>query len=77
VVVSGSTERSGQISTCGVNGLPLVFKVDSSGDFCDQNRCEILGPAFFVDAQIIDFSHLDSIAFDTSEDWNTGDACYE
>jgi hypothetical protein len=30
-----------------------------------------------VDAQIIDFSHLDSIAFDTSEDWNTGDACYE
>ena len=77
MVVSGSAERSGQISACGVNGLPLVLKVDSAGDLCDQNRCEILGPAFFVDTQIIDFGHLDFIAFDTSEDRHTGDAGYE
>jgi hypothetical protein len=30
-----------------------------------------------VDTQIIDLGHLDFIAFDTSKDWNTGDACYE
>ena len=66
MVISGPAKRCGQISSCSVNCLPLIFKVDSSGDFGDQDWCEVLGSVFFVDAQIINFGHLDFIVFDKS-----------
>lgn len=61
---------SGQSSAAGVDSLPLVTKVDSASDFLDQERSKALGSELLVDAQEVNFSHINLVAIDNHLDWN-------
>jgi hypothetical protein len=64
VVVSSSAKRGWEVSTCSVDGLPLVFEVNPTGNFGDQDRGQVLCAVLFVNAQIVDLSHLDLVVLD-------------
>ena len=75
VVISGSAERSWKSSTWSVDSLPLVSKIDSSGDFSDENRSHFFLSVVLMNTQVVDFGHLNLIIFDMCKYWysrNTG-----
>lgn len=74
MVISGSAERSGKISSCSVDGLPLVLEVDSAGYLRDENRGKVLFPVTFMYTQIVYFSHFDFVVFNTSQHRHSSDA---
>lgn len=64
-------ERGGQSDTSSVNGLPHVVDVDSSRDFLNQHWSNSVLSHLFVDAQEIDFGHLDCFALTYHFHWDS------
>ena len=71
MVVSSSAKRGWEVSTCSVDCLPLVFEIDPTGDFGDQDRGQVLCAVLFVNAQIVNFSHLDLVGLDACQHRHT------
>lgn len=73
VIVSGLRDRSWDNDSGGIDGLPDVFSVDSSGNLLDKYGSESVVSEFFIHAKEIDFGHFSLVLlFKMHMNWDTG-----
>ena len=51
--------------------MPDISKVDSSGDFFNEDRGKSVGSQFLVDTEEVNFSHLDFLSTGKDMDGDT------
>lgn len=71
MVVCGGGYWCGNDNTSGVNSLPSVTSIDSSGNFLDENWGKLLGSQGLVNTEEVDLSHELLLTIHIDMNWNT------
>ena len=71
MVVDGGSKGPRDDNASSVNGLPNSCLVNPTSHLFDEYRGKSFGSELFVDAEVVDLSHLDCLVFSCDFHWNS------